>query len=84
MATKNTKNEAKILTLFITGHEVKTHDDKTFTAYKTQIGKLNMDVRFRKESELYEAWDGKDGYIKLPVDKININTSGKYPVLWVE
>lgn len=78
-------NTIKNVTLFLTTKEVKTKDatgkEKKFTAYKTQIGKLNLDVKFTKE------YDGvkpiKDGYFKISADKLSLDTSKDYPCLWI-
>lgn len=74
--------ESKKITLYLTCKEVEL-EDKTFTAYKTPIGKLNIDVRFIKDSKEVEKIDG-DGYYKFDVKKVNINTQHKYPIIWIK
>ena len=56
-------------------------DKKTFDAYKTQIGKLNMDVKFTKESEIKKPT--KSGYVTIPTTNLSLDTSKDFPVLWI-
>ena len=72
--------ESKMITLFIEVKKVKTADGKTFNAYKTPIGKLNMDVKFTKDSGKEPK---KSGYFEFDVEDINLNTTKDYPCLWV-
>ena len=60
----------------------KTADGRTFNTFKTfSKNGVGTEVKFRKAvKELPE----KDCYIVVDVDKAHLNTSGEYPVLWVE
>lgn len=80
MAKVTKKAEAKEITLYINVKHIKLDNGKEFDAYKTPIGKLNLDVKFNKDAERPE----KDGYYTFKTDEINLNTQGDYPVLWIK
>lgn len=73
-----TKNEAKEITLYLEKKHV-NFDGKEFDVFKTPIGKLNVDVKFQKEAEL----PTESGYYVFESDKVNLNTKGDYPVIWI-
>lgn len=66
--------------LYIEVKEVKTKDGKKFNAYKTPIGKLNLDVKFNKGA----VQPKESGYYEFATDEINLNTKGDYPCLWIK
>lgn len=71
--------EVKTIELYLEKRHVKTEDGKEFDAFKTPIGKLNLDVKFRKDAEI----PSKSGYYKFDVSTINLNTKKEYPCLWI-
>ena len=85
MATKKNEEIKDTITLKIYAKKVET-EENTFIAYKTKIGKLNLDVKLTKEydgEEFATLKDGESGYIKLKVVNLSLDTRKKYPVLWV-
>ena len=72
------KEEKKTITLFIEVKEIKS-EKGNFTAYKTPIGKLNLDVKFNKEAEKPE----ESGYYTFNIEDLNLNTQKDYPCLWI-
>ena len=82
--SKKTEEIKDILTIKVYAHYVENGD---FTAYKTKIGALNLDVKLTKETEHGELFteinDGESAYVKLPVKDLSLDTRKKYPVLWV-
>lgn len=76
--TKNIETTSKII--FYCQVKQITYNGRTFKAYKTQFGKLYVDVKFTKTSPYVPD---ESGYITLPADSININTEKNYPVIWV-
>jgi hypothetical protein len=77
--------KAQYIKLYLEVKEVSFKEgkkEKKFNAFKTKIGGLNMDVKFTKEAdENYEI--SKSGYVEFDVTKINLDTRGDYPCLWI-
>lgn len=71
--------EVKKIKLWLEAKEVE-YKDKKFTAFKTPIGGLNVDVKFKKDVKTPTV----SGYYEFNTDEININTEGDYPVIWVK
>ena len=66
---------------YIEVKEVATQDGKKFNAFKTPIGeKFKMDVKFQKACKSVPK---KSGYYDFDTDKLNLDTNGAYPALWV-
>lgn len=72
--------ETKKIKLYVEVKKVKLENGKSFNAFKTPIGKLNLDVKFTKD---FENVPTKSGYIEVETDKINLNTKKDFPCLWV-
>ena len=72
--------KAKI-TLYLAKKKVKLDDGKTFDAFKTQFGRLNVDVKFTKNCKDVPK---KSGYCQFDAERLNINTQKDYPVIWIK
>ncbi len=81
MATKK-KEESKKITLFITIKHVKLDNGTEFDAFKTPIGKLNIDVKFTKAAE--KSKPDENGYYEFNAEDVNIDTRKDYPVIWIQ
>lgn len=67
--------------LYIEVKKVKNNSGETFNAFKTPIGeKFKMDVKFQKACKNVPK---KSGYYDFDTDKLNLDTDGVYPTLWV-
>lgn len=73
------KKEAKQVTLYVEVKHIKLDNGNEFDAFKTPVGKLNLDVKFNKDAEK----PVKSGYYTFLTSEINLNTQGDYPVLWI-
>ena len=73
--------ETKKIKLYVEVKKVKLENGKSFNAFKTPIGKLNLDVKFTKDCMGVPT---KSGYIELETDKINLNTKKDYTCLWIQ
>ena len=84
--SNKTQETTKMLVMYLTVKEVEYFNEseeqnETFLAYKTQLGKLNLDVKFTKDAS--KLAPKKSRYFEIPVDKVNLDTRGDYPVLWI-
>lgn len=62
--------------------ERKTKDGRTFKVFHTfSKNGRRTEVKFRKTVKQIPE---KDCYIVVDVEAMNLNTSGEYPVLWVQ
>ena len=75
------KQEAKTITLYLDVRKVKLDNGREFLAYKTPIGKLNLDVKFTKDMD--KEAPTENGYYVFETDKINLDTRKDYPALWI-
>lgn len=76
----DTKKELKnVITFYVEKQTIK-YKDSYFNAYKTKMGKLNIDVKFLKDV----APPLRSREIVVYTDDMNLNTSGDYPVIWVK
>lgn len=71
--------ETKKLEVRVT--ERNTKDGRKFNTYATfSKNGRKTELKFRKDVKQLPE---KDCYIEVAVEAMNLNTSGKYPVLWV-
>lgn len=72
--------ETKKLKVRVT--ERTTKEGRKFNTYTTfSKNGRKTELKFRKDVKVLPE---KDCYIEVAVEAMNLNTSGEYPVLWVE